>query len=265
MTELITPVQLRALMEDGHDVVLLCAYSSTKPATDAIPGAFVADLEGDFSDHSNPLPHTAPADLASLFASYGVNNSSTVVVYDMQRGAFAPRVWWLAKVAGIADVRLLDGGLKAWKAAGFDTASFSTPEAAGDFSGERNDELLVYAPDIESGERLVLDARSHDRFIGEADEPRPGMKKGHIPGSVNLPFTDVYNPEDGTFKSPAALKELFESAAGERTDLTFSCGSGVTACVLAAAAGLAGYDDLAVYEGSWSEWGSKEADFPVEV
>lgn len=264
MTELITPAQLHAMMEIGHDVVVLCAYSSKKPATEAIPGAYLADLEGDFSDHSAELPHTAPEDLAGLFASYGVNDSSTVVVYDMQRGAFAPRVWWLAKTAGIGDVRLLDGGLKAWKAAGFDVADFSTDAIEGNLNTSRIDSNLVHADSIEAGERLVVDARSAERFAGEADEPRPGMKKGHIPGSVNLPFTEVYNKEDGTFKSPAVLKALFADVVGDRQDLTFSCGSGVTACVLAAAAGLAGYSDLAVYEGSWSEWGSEDADFPVE-
>lgn len=248
MNPMMTVEELRAL----RDAVVLCASMGPTPPTHGIPGSHLADLEGDFSDSSSDLPHTVPADVQALFESYGVSDDTPVVVYDDAAGATAPRVWWLAKVAGI-EARVLDGGLAAWREAGGELAPFAAPRGGGHLSAQPRPELLRNRADVEQDGRLVVDARSAGRFAGSEPEPRPGLRSGHIPGSVNLPYTEVYR--DGHLRPAAELKALFADVAGERRDLTFSCGSGVTACVDALAATVAGYEDLAVYEGSWSEWG----------
>lgn len=265
MNPLITADELAALQRRG-DVVVLCASMGPVPPTRGIPGSHLADLEADFSDPRNPLPHTVPEDLTGLFESYGVSDHTTVVVYDDQAGATAPRVWWLARVAGLKDenLRVLDGGLAAWRSSGRAVAELTRPTRRGTLHVIPRPELLLDAArvtaDNASGARLVVDARSAGRFHGTEPEPRPGLRSGHIPGSVNLPYTEVHREIDGAayLRSAAELQELLAAVVGTReasTPLTFSCGSGVTACVDALAATVAGYRDLAVYEGSWSEWG----------
>lgn len=252
MNPVISVAELVTLLE-WSDPVVLCASMGPNPPTSGIPGSHLADLEADFSDPDNPLPHTVPTDLTALFAAYGVSDGTPVVVYDDQDGASAPRVWWLAKVAGI-NARVLDGGLRAWTQAGHDVAELTAPPGGGRLTATRRPELLRDKAQVESDGRLVVDARSAGRFAGTEPEPRPGLRSGHIPGAVNLPYTEVYD-DTGHLRPAAELAELFRERVGERTDLTFSCGSGVTACVDALAATVAGYEDLAIYEGSWSEWG----------
>lgn len=248
MTPLISVDELTRL----GDPVILSASMGPHPPTDGIPGAFLADLETDFSDPASPLPHTVPADPARVFESYGISDDTTVVVYDDQQGAAAPRVWWLARVAGLTDVRVLDGP---WTG---ERAPLSRPGRLGTITAAPRPGLLVDAASVAAGPRLLVDARSAGRFAGTEPEPRPGLRSGHAPGSVSLPYTEVYRA-DGRMKAPQELRELFRQVVGDRRDLTFSCGSGVTACVDALAATVAGYDDLAVYEGSWSEWGRPDS------
>lgn len=251
MNPMISVDELATLREWGRPVVL-CASMGSTPPTVGIPGSHLADLEGDFSDPDNPLPHTAPADLPGLFERHGVSDGTPVVVYDDAAGATAPRVWWLAKAAGI-DARVLDGGLAAWRDNGGEVAAFAPPPGGGRLTSSPRPHLLRDRGQVTRDGRLVVDARSAGRFRGTEPEPRPGLRSGHIPGSVNLPYTEVYH--EGRLRSPEELEKLFHDTVGERRDLTFSCGSGVTACVDALAATVAGYSDLAVYEGSWSEWG----------
>lgn len=232
--------------------VILCASMGPTPPTSGIPGSFLADLEADFSDPASPLPHTARADLPALFESYGISDDTPVVIYDQQAGATAPRVWWLARAAGLTNVRVLDGP---WTG---ETAPFARPSHRGTITGPPRPGLLIDAAMVTASPRLVVDARSAGRFAGVEPEPRPGLRPGHIPGSVNLPYTEVF-AADGRYLPAGQLRALFNKTAGQREDLTFSCGSGVTACVDAFAAALAGYDDLAVYEGSWSEWGRPDS------
>ncbi|WP_018295448.1 sulfurtransferase [Corynebacterium lubricantis] len=223
-----------------------------------IPGAFIADLEGDFSDPASSLPHTVPATIQQVFASYGISDDTQVVIYDAD-GATAARVWWLARVAGLSNVALLDGGLRAWVAAGGELTAPSTPTSTGTISAAPRWDLLIDAPEVATTSRTVVDARSHGRFTAAEEEPRPGLRAGHIPGSRNVPFSSLYN-EDGTFKSPDELDAIFPD-----DHLAFSCGSGVTACVTAFAATQAGRSDLVVYEGSWSDWGRPDSGYPVAV
>lgn len=252
MELLVTVEQLRRLLSHGT-VVLFHASMGTNPPTRVINGAFVADLEGDFSDASNPLPHTVPQNIQEIFASYGVSEDTQVVVYDSD-GATAARIWWLACVAGVRQVALLDGGLGAWQASGGELEPpQEKPSTPARFNITPNWELLIDADEMENTDRTVIDARSHDRFTAQVEEPRPGLRAGHIPGSFNVPYTDVFDAE-GFFKKPAELAELFPE-----DHLAFSCGSGVTACVDAFAATLAGRTDIVVYEGSWSEWGRPDS------
>ena len=171
MNPLITVEELATLLREGEPVVL-CAAMGPNPPTRGIPGSHLADLEGDFSDPGNPLPHTVPGDLTGLFESYGVSDGTPVVVYDDQAGASAPRVWWLAKVAGV-DARVLDGGLPAWRAAGHPVGELTRPAARGTLNAAPRPHLLVDAGRVTGGGRLVVDARSAGRFEGVEPEPRP--------------------------------------------------------------------------------------------
>ncbi|WIM68789.1 rhodanese-like domain-containing protein [Corynebacterium breve] len=200
---LITVDELKTL----NTAVVLHASMGAQPPTEVIAGAFVADLEDDFSHTDHPLPHTVPGNIQEVFASYGISDDTPVVVYDSD-GATAPRVWWLARVAGLTDVRVLDGGFRAWQRAGLPTEAPSRNAESGVIVAQPLWDLLIDAPGVANTSRQVVDARSHDRFVGAVKEPRPGLRSGHIPGSVNVPFTEVYR-SDGTWKSPEELAELF--------------------------------------------------------
>lgn len=257
MSNLLSVEQFRKL----ESPVVFHASMGQQPPTRVIPGAFVAGLEGDFSESGHPLPHTAPREIQRVFESYGVTDETDVVVYDSE-GATAPRVWWLAQVAGLSNVYVLDGGLRAWTRAGGELAAPATPEKGGvassSIKADPRWDLLVDAPRVhDPADATIVDARSAGRFTGEEDEPRPGLRSGHIPGSVNVPYTEVYK-YDGTMKDPADLADMLPAG-----DLIASCGSGVTACVLALAAREAGRSDVQVYEGSWSEWGRPDSGYPV--
>ena len=248
------------------DLVVLCA-SMGNPAKSSVgvPGALLADLDGDFSDPDSPLPHTVPVDVRAVFEARGISDGTAVVVYDRFGIMCAPRVWWLAKVAGLDNVAVLDGGLPAWTGAGHGVEPLASPTVRETITAAGRPELLVGVSGVSRALARsaweVVDARSAGRFAGVEPEPRPGLRAGHIPGSVNIPFTRVLS--DGRMRAPEELTDLFRSVVGDARRLTFSCGSGVTACVDALAAECAGYRDLTVYDGSWSEWGSPAACQPV--
>ncbi|ANE03951.1 sulfurtransferase [Corynebacterium crudilactis] len=253
---------------DRDDVVVLCASmgDAEKARDSGIPGAFLADLEGDFSDSTSELPHTAPQNLVGLLESYGISTETTVVVYDRQGLMVAPRVWWLLRVAGLENIGVVDGGLPAWSAQDLPTEPLSLPVGGGRINAEPQPELLVGSEGVERAiarsSKAVVDARSASRFSGVDEEPRPGLRKGSIPGSVNIPFTDIADKQ-GFVKPAAELKELIAKRTHDAKSLVFSCGSGVTACVDAYAAVIAGYDDVVVYEGSWAEWGNPANQKPI--
>ncbi|WP_136065282.1 3-mercaptopyruvate sulfurtransferase [Modicisalibacter radicis] len=228
-----------------------------------IPGARRFDFDREIKDSSSSLPHMLPAPSAFSAAvrALGVNADSRVVIYDGQGIFAAPRAWWMFKVMGHEDVAVLDGGLPAWKAAGFALDSGPPPAATpGDFEARLNPERLADATAVgahlEKRTAQVVDARSAARFSGEQPEPRPGLRAGHMPGALNLPFDRLL--DDGCYRSPAILRERFREAGIEPgTPLVGSCGSGVTASVLALGAELAGLGPMAVYDGSWAEWGQE--------
>ncbi|RSS97730.1 sulfurtransferase [Streptomyces sp. WAC05292] len=250
------------LGEEAGVVVFDASVGAHRGAARRIPGARPFDLDGDLSDHTSAVPHTMPGapQFTEALRALGVHGTDTVVVYDAQGIYSSARAWWMLRAMGFDRVAVLDGGLPAWTAAGHPVepvaAVYEGPR--GDFTARPRPGLLVDADTVAAAladpAAAVLDARTRERYAGTAPEPRPGLRGGHMPGSASLPFGELQR--DGGLMRPAdELRTAFAAAAGERERLYFSCGSGVTACVLALGATLAGYGDLAVYDGSWSEWG----------
>ena len=230
-----------------------------------IPGALFLDLD-EVADQDDPLPHMVPtpARFAKVIGALGVGNGTRVVCYDQKGLHGSPRGWWLLRLFGHDKVAALDGGLPKWRAEGRATeAGAPATPAPAVFVPDLNTQRLAGIGDVKrivaGGETgtTVLDARSKGRFDGTAPEPRPGLPSGHMPGAVSLPFTELL-AADGTMKDPAALRAIFAArgADGARRLVT-SCGTGVTACVLALGALRAGLPEPAVYDGSWTEWASR--------
>ncbi|KMO98805.1 3-mercaptopyruvate sulfurtransferase [Streptomyces roseus] len=242
-------------------VVFDASVGAHRGAARRIPGARPFDLDGALSDHDAPAPHTMPAAAAfeETLRALGVDDTSTVVVYDGAGVYSSARAWWMLRAMGFDRAAVLDGGLPAWTAAGLPVApggpAYEGPR--GSFTARPRPGLLVdhaaVGAALADPGALVLDARTRGRFTGAAPEPRPGLRGGHMPGAVNLPFGDLQRG-DGRMRPAGELGEVFAASTGGRERLYFSCGSGVTACVLALGATLAGYGELAVYDGSWTDW-----------
>ncbi|THD62980.1 3-mercaptopyruvate sulfurtransferase [Phenylobacterium sp.] len=232
-----------------------------------IPRAVFFDIDA-VADHSTDLPHMLPSDAAFAEAAgaLGLRRDLITVVYDAQGIFSAPRVWWTLRVMGFPEVFVLDGGLLKWRAEGrpVETAlpqvDPTTLEPAFDPSLVRD--LAQVEATLAAHDAQVIDARSAPRFRGEAPEPRAGLRSGHMPGAFNVPWGGLLNP-DGTMKDGAALKAAFQ-AAGVDLDgpIVTTCGSGVSAALLTLALARLGREDVAVYDGSWTEWGGR-ADTPI--
>ncbi|MGW2181441.1 sulfurtransferase [Streptomyces sp. NPDC001732] len=245
-------------------VVLDASVGAHRESEQRIPGARTFDIDGALSDHDGPLPHTMPAPdrFTEELRSLGVNDTDTVVVYDCAGIYSSARAWWMLRAMGFDRAAVLDGGLPAWAEAGLplesaEPAGAGPAVARGNFTARPRTGLFVGSAEVSAAlsdpGAAVLDARSRERFAGTVAEPRPGLRPGHMPGAVNLPFGELQR--DGRMRPADELRAMFAALAGERERLLFSCGSGVTACVLALGAVLAGHGDTAVYDGSWSEWG----------
>jgi thiosulfate/3-mercaptopyruvate sulfurtransferase len=235
-----------------------------------IPGALFFDID-EIADRSSPLPHMLPP--AAMFASrmkrMGIGDGMHIIAYDSEGLYSAARLWWMFRVMGHREVRVLNGGLKKWKAEGRPLEDGpARPRSPRHFTAVRNAELIRDAADVRSliGSRSVqiVDARAAARFAGRAPEPRPGLRSGHIPGSINVPFASLVNP-DGTMRSADGLAATFAAAGVDPAGrVVASCGSGVTAGIIALALAILGRSDAAIYDGSWSEWGGDHR-LPIET
>ncbi|NQU59682.1 MAG: 3-mercaptopyruvate sulfurtransferase [Rhodospirillales bacterium] len=241
-------------------------------AAQHIPGAVFFDID-DVCLNGSDLPHMLPdADTFSAKVSaLGIANTDKVVVYDTNGGGMAAaRVWWTFRVFSHDDVVLLNGGMKVWLAEGRPMTNEAPAPAPADYAGRKNDSLVrdieQMLANVESGNEQVIDARTKERFEGTAPEPREGTRSGHIPGSLNLPFFQLMDNENNLAMRNA--DEIAAVFAGAGLDLDrpviASCGSGVTASMLAFGLFLLGKEDVAVYDGSWSEWGMRQ-DTPIET
>jgi len=231
-----------------------------------LPDAPYFDIEA-LSDHTSPYPHMLPR--AERFAvamrELGVSSDKHLVVYDEGNLFSAPRAWWMLKTFGVAQVSILAGGLQGWKAAGFalQTGEVSLPE--GEFEAQADESRVKRLTDVllisHEGGAQIVDARAANRFNAEVDEPRPGLHRGHIPNSLNVPWNSLV--EQGELKPEAALRQLFADAGVDISKpVVASCGSGVTAVVVILALTALGARDVTLYDGSWGEWGSRD-DLPI--
>ena len=267
MTPLVTPSWLASRLSEPDVIVLdatLPPVGVTPPidtraryTAKHIPGAVFFDIE-ELSDRSTSLPHMLPTPEAfsRSMSSLGIGDSMTIVLYE-QEGVFsAPRAWWMLRTFGARNVYLLDGGLPAWIEAGLPTQSGPVSRAPSSFHAQLDPNAVKDFAQIQQSiatHAQILDARSAARFTGLAPEPRPGISSGHMPGATNIPFLDL--AEDGHLKSVEKLRELFTANGLNLSQpITTTCGSGVTAAVLALGLQIAGANQVSLYDGSWAEY-----------
>jgi thiosulfate/3-mercaptopyruvate sulfurtransferase len=235
-----------------------------------IPGARYFDID-QIADPDTDLPHMVPTPgrFAKLMGALGVGNASRVVFYDQKGLASAARGWWLMGLFGHDGAAVLDGGLPKWVKEGRaiqdgEPAAPAPTTFRADYRASQLRGVGDMLRNVLTGAERVVDARTAGRFTGASPEIRPGMRSGHIPGSISLPYTDLLHA-DYTFRSVGEIRGVFEATGVDGTrPVVTTCGSGVSACILTLGLRLAGFPEGAVYDGSWTEWGGR-SDTPVEV
>lgn len=232
-----------------------------------IPGAVFFDID-EIVDETSDLPHMLPSAVkfASRMRKLGIGDGARLVIYDSQGLFSAPRVWWTFRAMGHEDVVVLDGGLPKWIAEGRPVEDGVPPPRERHFTARYSHDLVRDQAQVRralaSGKDQLVDARPAARFRGEAPEPRPGLRSGHMPGALNVPSSSVIAP-DGTMKSAEQLTAVFEAAGVDLArPIVTTCGSGITASTLALALARMGRDRTPVYDGSWADWG-REGDTEV--
>jgi len=258
-------------LEDKNIVVLdasmaqVSINNDTKLTDIQIPTSRFFDIKLNFSDPSGRFSNTLPSEerFTREAQKIGIFKNSTVIVYDEKGFYSSARAWWLLKAMGHNKTAILDGGLPEWLKERMKVEKKMT------YNGERGDFVANYNPifiknfrqienSLNDENTIIIDARSAERFAGQIPEPREGLRSGRIPGSVNLPYSRLLN--GSTLKSTSELKAIFGEISQKNDSLIFTCGSGVTACILALGAAIAGYDKLSVYDGSWTEYGSLKSE-----
>ncbi len=228
-----------------------------------IPGAQFFDID-EISDNFSELPHMAPdlEKFTSKTRKLGISDGTKVVIYDSHGIFSAPRVWWLFKLFQKKNVAVLDGGLPKWQQKGFQTTSVIRAPKDRHLTLSKRDHWVKNVSEVAQASKLksatILDARAPERFAGEIDEPRPGLRSGHIPNAKNLYFKNLLTPE-GCYKPINELQKIFDHYDIQKeSPIITSCGSGVTASIITLALELCGYNNHSLYDGSWVEWGSND-------
>ena len=269
MNPLVTTSWLAGRLHDPSVVILDATLPpvGVTPAVDTrarylekhIPGAIFFDIE-DLSDHSTSLPHMLPTPevFSHSVSALGIGNEMDIVIYE-QEGVFsAPRAWWMLKTFGAANVYLLDGGLRAWIEGGLPTESGEAHRAPASFHAKLDRDAVKDFSQMQqmiAAHAQVLDARSGGRFAGTLPEPRPGISSGHMPGAISLPFTELV--EEGRLKSAENLRHIFAAKGVDmKQPIITTCGSGVTAAVVALGLEIADASKVSLYDGSWAEYGA---------
>jgi len=224
-----------------------------------IPGAVFFDIE-EHSDRSSPLPHMLPTPevFSRSLSALGIGDEMDIIIYE-QEGVFsAPRAWWMLKSFGARRIYLLDGGLRGWIAAGLPTESGDVHRAPASFHATLDQDAVKGFSQMQqliSTQGQILDARSAGRFAGSLPEPRPGISSGHMPGATSIPFTELV--EEGRLKPAEELRQIFAAKGVDlKQPITTTCGSGVTAAVIALGLEVAGAKQVSLYDGSWAEYGA---------
>ena len=276
MNPLVEPSWLAARLQNPSTVVLdatLPPVGVTPPVDtraqhleNHIPGAVFFDIE-ELSDHATTLPHMLPTpeDFSRSMSALGIGDDNTIVIYEQQGVFSAPRAWWMLRTFGAQHVYILEGGLRAWKDSGLPIESGSVHRIPSGFHATLRRNAVVGLDQLKdqmATHQQILDARSAARFNGTAPEPRPGLSSGHMPGATNIPFTELV--EDGRLKPAEKLREYFSAKnVNLQQPITTTCGSGVTAAVIALSLELVGAANVGLYDGSWAEY-AQQPDSVIE-
>jgi len=265
MEEVVSANWLHENLLDENLIILDASINSTANGKTSdlslitVPNSRYFNLKNNFSDRENPIPNTLPNESQFEYECrrLGINKTSKIVVFDNLGIYSSPRVWWMFKAMGHNDVYVLNGGLPEWIKNGFETSEKKTDKyKTGDFKASFQRKHLKSYHDIlenvTTKSYTVIDARSEGRFKGIEKEPRKHLKSGHIPNSINIPYNKVL--EKGKFRTQLELKRIFEEKCTNEKDLVFSCGSGLTACIVMMASEISYKKSKQIYDGSWTEW-----------